>query len=168
MQQLIRRSRPTVKPATEAAPAQASASPIRKLRLTSDKVARMQADRQAILEDLKLISESEAAIDRAQQAIEVAMARIEERMREHRMTTIDNGDRIAEMVEGFSRQQRTIDPKKYRSKVTNDQFWGSIEVSVTKAKQFLGEKELNGISEVVSAKSLGFKLKVRELTKSRK
>lgn len=114
-----------------------------------------------------MISESDEAIDRAVEAKEAAIARIEERMRLHKLPVIDNGKLIAELTETFTRQSRTIDPKKFRSKVTNTQFWDSIDVSVSKAKAFLGEKELNGISDVVPAKSLGYSVKVREMKKGK-
>lgn len=154
---LIRR----VKPAPIVAVAQAPS----KLRVTSDRLKRLAADKQAILEDLKSISEADEAIDRAQSAKEVCLARIEERMREHNMTVTDNGKLIAEIVEGFTRQSRTIDPKKFRNKVGAADFWACIDVSVTRASRVLAEKELNGISDVVPAKSLGYSLKVREMKK---
>jgi hypothetical protein len=135
------------------------------LRVTSERAGRLAADRQAIMDDLKLISESDDAIDRAQAAKEAAIARIEERMRDHRLPTVDNGKLIAELSEHFTRQGITIDPRKFKAKVTNDQFWGSIKVSVTEARQLLGEKELLGISDVVPATSLGFSVKIRELKK---
>ena len=162
MQILVRRTRPTVAATTTEAVA-AKTAPARRLTPKSNRLDRLAQDREACLADLKLISESDEAIDRAIDAKEAAIARIEERMRLHKLPVIDNGKLIAELAESFTRQSRTIDPKKYRSKVTNAQFWESIDVSVAKAKGFLGEKELNGISEVVPAKSLGFSVKVREM-----
>ncbi len=157
MQVLVRRVRAAPVVATKT-----TVAPSRRLRLTSDRLERLKEDREAIYEQLKSISECDEAIDRAMSLKEAALAKVEELMRENRIEVIDNGKLIAELAEGFTRQSRTIDPRKFRTKVTNDQFWGSIEVSVTKAKQFLGEKELNGISDVVPSQSTGFHLKVRE------
>ena len=163
MQQLIRRTRPqTTTGATPDATPTATA-PARRLRVTSDRLQRLAEDRQAILEDLKLISDAEGAIDRAQQTIDASVARIEAKMRDHNLPVMDNGTLIAEIKETFTRQQRTLDPKKFRSKVTNAQFWDCIEVSVSKASAYLGDKELNSIADVVPAKSLGYSLKIKPL-----
>lgn len=137
--------------------------PVVRLRHTSNRLEKLAEDRQTIMENLKLISDSDEAIDRAQIQKDAALAKIEELMKLHKINVQDNGEYIAELKETFTRQQRTIHPDKFRTKVTNKQFWASIEVSISKASELLGAKELDAISDVVPAQSQGVHLKVREL-----
>lgn len=120
-------------------------------------------DRERILAALKSISEADAAIDRAQEAKDAALAQIEELMKLHKIPVIDDGRLLAEIAERYTRQSMTIDPKKFRNKVGAKDFWECIDVAVVKARRVLGEKELASISDVVPAKSTGFHLSVREL-----
>lgn len=162
MQKLVRRVR-----AAPIAPQASQPTPTRRLRMTSDRLERLAEDRQVILDNLKLISDCDEAIDRAQESKDVALAKVEALMRQHKMSTMDNGRLLAEISEVFTRQSRTIDPKKFRAQVTANVFWECTEISLTKAKQHLGEKEMNAISDIVPSRSTGFVLKVRELPKKK-
>lgn len=165
MQKVIVRARP--RPATTTAATQAASTPVpqRKLRLASDRLDRLARDRATMLEQLKLISDAEAAIDAAQANIDAAHAKVEELMRAHKMSTFDNGALIAEILETFSRQSRKVDPKIFRSKVTADEFWQCVSVDVTKAEEVMGKRALNGIADVTPAKSTGYVLKIRPMKK---
>lgn len=112
---------------------------------------------------LKLVSEANDKIDSAQQEIAQAYKIIEAQLRLVNISEHDDGLYRARLREHFTRQQRTIDPKRYRNKVSNDAFWGSIEVSVTKAAEFLTDKEINDIADVKPGVSSGFKLEVDKI-----
>lgn len=150
--------------ATKAAPP-ASAAPhtLRRLRTATSRLQQQDEAATKIRELLKSIAESDAAIDRAVEAKESALAQIEALLRDSKLPLVDDGNLLAELVEKFSRQQRTIKPKKFRTKVTNDQFWDCIDISVVRAAKYLGQKELDAISDVVPSKSLGHQLVVREI-----
>lgn len=165
MQKVVVRARPRPVAAVAAAPTATATTvaPQRRLRMASDRLDRLAADKQTMLEQLKLISDAHAAIESAQANIDTAHAKLEALMREHKMATFDNGALIAEIQEQFSRQKRTVDPKIFRSKVTADDFWKCVSVDITKAEQFMGARALNGIADVVPSKSTGHVLKIREL-----
>lgn len=167
MQKVIVRARPRPSVAAPAAPttAAAPAVPQRRLRMASDRLDRLARDREVMLAQLQLISNSEAAIDAAQANIDAANAKLEELMRTHKMTTFDDGALIAEIKEVFSRQSRKVDPKVFRSKVTADDFWKCVSVDISKAEEVMGSRALNGIADVTPAKSTGYVLKVRQMKK---
>lgn len=119
--------------------------------------------RREIDEQLKLISTAEHAIDDAQADIASAYRVIEEKLRAHNLTSHSNGSHFAELVEQFSRQSRTLDPKKFRAAVANDVFWDCVSVNIGKAEQHLSEKEILKISDVVPAKLMGIILKIKKL-----
>ena len=73
------------------------------------------------------------------------------------------GEYIAKLSETYSNQVRKVDAQKFRNAVTNDQFWKSIDVSITRAKEFLTDKEITALSDVIPSVSQGFKLKVLPL-----
>ena len=139
----------------------------RKLRMTSNRLDREEELKQRVVDDLKSISEVEEQIDALTEQLNVLHARVETSMRDARLSTVEGSTKIAEMRESFSRQSITIDPRKYRNKVTQADFWASIEVSVTAARKIMAEKELLGISDVVPAKSLGTRLSVKDKKRGR-
>lgn len=129
-------------------------------------VGRIDA-RKKIDAQLKLIAEAERKIDDAQVQIARAHEDIEQLLRSAKLDSHTDGVRIAELIEKFTRQGRTIDPKKFKAKVTADVFWDSVEVSISKASKHLSEKELNSISDVVPSKSTGYHLVIREAKSKR-
>lgn len=165
MQKVIVRARPRPATTTAAPQAATTQAPQRRLRVASDRLDRLARDRSTMLEQLKLISDSEAAIDAAQANIDAAHAKIEQLMRDHKMSTFDNGAVIAEILETFSRQSRKVDPKIFRSKVNADEFWQCVSVDVSKAEEIMGKRALNGIADVTPAKSTGYVLKIRPMKK---
>ena len=116
--------------------------------------------RNSIDAQLKLISKAEAEIDQAQADMEKARRIIEAQLRLANLVSHSNGVYDAELVDTWTKQSRSIDAKKFRNKVSNDVFWGSIDVSISRAKEHLSEKELNEISDIVPSVKTGTILKV--------
>lgn len=171
---LRRRSALVAKPAPVAAsPTIAVHQPQRRLRVTSVNAAvfreaRAQEARTKIDAQLKLVSEAEAAIDAAHTKLEEAYKMIEAQMKLADLQVHSNGGYIAEIKEQWTNQTRDIDPKKFRNRVAAEVFWGSISVSVTKAKNFLSERELNDISDVKPGQLVGHVLKVKKIEPKRR
>lgn len=141
----------------------------RRLRFTSANTAATRAlkagvARTEIDELLQVVAESDRAIDEAVATNEVAYKAIEKLLRDNNLSSHSDGVYTAEIVEQFSRQSRTVDPKKFRAHVDSDMFWAAIKVNLGEAEKLLTEKELNSISDVVPSKSMGhcFKLKRSE------
>lgn len=131
-------------------------------------VAAEEKARSSVREDLKLLATLDADIDAIMEKREAALSRIDQTMREARLSVVTGSGKTAELSESFTRQARVIDPQLFRNRVSNEAFWGSITVSVQKAKEFMSERELDTISDVVPAQSLGVKLKVTDAKKSKK
>lgn len=129
-------------------------------------VEREQATKRAkaqIEKQLKLISDASDQIDSAHLQLEQAYKIIEAQLRLVNLDSHNDGVYVAALIQQWTKQQRTIDPKRYRAKVSNSAFWGSIEVSVSKAKEFLTDREINDIADVKPGVSTGFKLKVEKI-----
>lgn len=146
---------------------QKTQGPVRRLQGPVISVAKEEAARSAVRGDLKSIAEIDAHIDMLVERRDAAIARIDEEMRAALLKTVAGSGLVAALNEKFTRQSRTIDPKKFRNKVTNEAFWGSISVSVQEAKKFLSERELDAVSDVVPAQSLGVVLTVSDAKKSK-
>lgn len=168
---LRRRIVPTAKEVQTAT--QPVQQPARRLRVTSVNAAvfreaRAQEARTKIDAQLKLVSEAEAEIDAAQAKLSEAYRMIEAQMKLADLEVHSDGAYIAEIKEQWTNQTRDIDPKKFRNRVEAEVFWGSIAVSVTKAKHYLSERELNEISDVHPGKLVGKVLKVKKLEPRRR
>lgn len=169
---LVRRRPATVEPEQTTAPQQrAEARPvqtIRRLRVTSVNAAIHRASiesaaKQKIDEQLKLVSEAERQIDDAQVVIAQAYKMIDAQLRLMNPRIHSNGSYIAEIKEQWTNQTMDIDPKKFRNKVSDDAFWGSISVSVMKAKNFLTKIEIENIADVKPGVKIGEVLKVHKI-----
>lgn len=155
-------AKPAETPSTAATPRRAI---MRRTTVTNGQAeeAVKNVARQAIIDDLKLISKNHAAIDSATASNDEAQARIEAVMKQYKFEGgITDGKLIAELVEAFSRESTTIDPQRFFNSVHADDFWAAISVSVTEAKKVLSEKELKKIATIVPPASLGMKLKIKE------
>lgn len=129
--------------------------------------AQVQA-REEIEEKLKLIAKENETIDAAVARRDAVFAEIEDLMRKHRLSVVEGEDDTATMVESFTRQTRTIDPKKFRAKVVADDFWACVSINLAQAERILGEREINDMSDIVPSRSLGYSLKIKERKKSKK
>lgn len=175
---LIRRARPVAAPAKSTTtvehaplaprPALRSAPPQGRLRTTSAHVREYGVAREEILALLKLISDSNAAIDAAKANADAAHDKIDALMRLHKIDSIDDGHLSAQLRETFSRQGRALDPKRFRAQVTQDVFFECVSVSLAKAQEHMGEKALNAICDITPATSLGVSLSITEIRRKRK
>jgi hypothetical protein len=81
-------------------------------------------------------------------------------------------DGIAAYEKKQSRSTRTINPKEYQELVSKEDFLESVKVSITKAKQFLSEREIEQISDsdrpVTTTEELIFKPASRKIRGRRK
>lgn len=161
------------KPMPKAVPKAAPEAPSRRLRLTSSNTAvdtalMVTRAKAAIEEQLKVISKSESDIDAAKEQIDKANKVIEAQLKLAGLTLHTDGAYLAEIIEQWTNQSRNVDPKKFRTKTTNEVFWACIEVSLTKAKAHMTEKELNEIADVVPAQFKGQVLKIKKLEPKRR
>ena len=169
---LLLRTRP--KPVV--ASVEASASSVdqrRRLRTTSANTAASRAPviaaaKKLIDEQLKLIAKAEAKIDEATRDIDNANGKIEDAMRDVGILEHLYGVHCAEIVEQWTNQRTSIDPRKFRAKVSNEAFWGSIEVALGKARTFLNEQEILAIADVVPSQKVGTKLKITRVDVKRR
>lgn len=178
--QLMRRTRPATVPAKEPAPKNGipstsptaprllrPAGPIARKRVTSLESRKKEEAEKVVLAHLKLIADADDAIDRAVAEREAAMEVIEDTMRKNKLVYVQGARKFAELKEKFSRQSRVVDPKRYRAQVTQEDFFKSIKVNIEAASQFLGEKELNAVSDIKRAESLGVQLVVDDNKKKK-
>lgn len=157
----VNRVRRVARPASVAtAQATPTAAPrtIRAARSTQG-MAQLAVDKE-IADQLQLIATAHVAIDAAVQVQQEAEAKIEALMRKHnREGHIAHGYK-ATLTEAFSRTQTTIDPKQFRARAGDTNFWKAVKVGMQEAKEVLGDREIHEISKTVPAKSLGLKLKI--------
>lgn len=147
--------------------------PVRRLRFTSADTAATRATRANIAREeidglLKSIADCEYQIDEAVARNDLAYKRIEELLREHKLESHTNGVHLVSLIEQFSRQGRTIDPKKFKAHVASDDFWKAVTVSIGIAETLLTDKELSAITDVVPAKSLGYVFKCKKVERRTK
>lgn len=140
----------------------------RVLRLTTStnaatRAAAAASAREEVNSLLQSVATVEATLDQAAAELEMLHKQIEEKMRSANINEHSDGHYKTAIEAAFSRQSRTIDPKKFRNAVGDAAFWGSIDVGVTKAKQYMSERELDAISEVVPPKSLGYVFKIKKI-----
>lgn len=144
------------------------AAPVRRLRLTSNNTAASRAALQApvklqIDEELKSIAKAERAIDDATVKMDASYAKIDELMRSVGLVEHTNGVHIARIEEQVTKQQRIIDPMKFKNAVPNKVFWKSVSVSIKDALEFLTDSEVNAIAEHIAGKKIGDVLKIKRL-----
>jgi hypothetical protein len=154
-----------------AAVAQAAMKPV--LRTTSlssavHRQAKAEEAKKVVEEHLKLIAKAERDIDAAQAIIQDSYGIIEHQLREHNLSYHSDGAYVAKIEEQWTRQQTIIHQEKFRNAVANEVFWNSITVLVTKAREFMTDKELAAVSDVVAAECKGTVLKVAKLEPKRR
>ena len=138
------------------------AQPVTKNSAISREAAASVA-RELVDAQLKLISEAERQIDAAQEMLTTASREVERLLRSANLSSHCNGVHIAEIVEQFTRQSRTIDPKKFKNRVGDSVFWASIKVSMEAAESHLTEKEINSIADTIPSRSTGYVLKLKRV-----
>lgn len=128
------------------------------VRAIAERTTRAEIDH-----ELQLLAKEEYALDQAAAALEARHQSLEAKLRGANLTEHSNGTYKIGIEESFSRQSTTIDAKKFKNAVSDRDFWAVVTVPVTKAKELLGQKEIDAIAEVERAKSLGFVFKLKKI-----
>lgn len=132
----------------------------------ADKVRMRNVVEARIHHNLQLIADAYVNIDAASAVKEKAEEEIDRLMRDNNMTVCEDEVMVASLKEVFSRQVRTIDPKKFKNEVPNDVFWATIEVPISKAEKVLSTRELNAIATIIPSTSNGYSLSVKKKKKT--
>lgn len=130
--------------------------------------AREQSARVTLEEDLQSIANVEAEIDVLLEKLGGFHKKVEQTLRDSRMSSYSNGVHVAKLEETFSQQRATVDPKRFKAQVTDKDFWECVSVQVGKAKEVLGEKEFFRIADVVPGKSNGIAFTLKAVKKKGK
>ena len=160
---LIRRQRP-VAALVEVEQAPATPTRFRRARMVTS-ATKHAAARTALDISLKSIAEIEREIDDASERLALAHAEAEQHMRAANISEHSDGVYRATIEEKFTRQDTTIDPKKFKNAVADKDFWACCTIGVTKAQEVLGKKEIATIADVKPAKSLGHVFSVKPVKK---
>lgn len=70
-------------------------------------------------------------------------------MTKKRMTTAESFDATAEITRSAGKTQNIVKPEALYALLEEQDFFHCVSVSVTKAKEFLGKKELDGITKSI-------------------
>lgn len=109
---------------------------------------------------LQLISNIEIEMSDLNVALKENMEELEELMQEHRLSEVSAGKAHAALVRPAGKTQNIIDVKKFFKAVDEDDFFSAVSVLVTKAKELLGQKELDKITRSIPGKLGDEKLKI--------
>lgn len=93
--------------------------------------------------------------------INTMMPQLDELMSRFNMRQYAGTAGIAEYVAQQGRAVNTVDPAGYADLVSAEDFYASISVSITKAKQFLSERELKKVTTTIPAETKPPKLVVK-------
>lgn len=155
-------SRTRAKPAAPVVAAAASRALPRRMRLNAAVERETVTDARPKLDELlQLIAKKEAELDVVQAELDAAHKATEALMREAKINVHSHGNLTALIEQTFSRQSRSIDPKKFRNAVSDAVFWSSIDVSVVKASKHMAPLELARIADTIPGKSTGFTFKLK-------
>lgn len=133
---------------------------------TAVAMAAQDSDTRAQLNDvLQSIAIAEANVDAAVEKLSELHKQAEKLLRESRLTEHSNGAHVVALKETFSSQKTHLDPKRFKASVADADFWACIDVSITKAKSRLGEKEFFRIADVTPGKSNGVAFTIKAAKK---
>ena len=118
-------------------------------------------DRSEIEKEVDALVQLDQQISKLQQEYQDRHAKLADKTIGLCIDHVTAGLGTADVVESFSNSRTEIHPEEYMERVDLADFFSSISVSVTKAKQFLGEKELQSISDITPRKSQGKKLVIK-------
>ena len=133
------------------------ASRIRRVRPGADKTSPQKTRAKELLQ---LISNIEIEMSDLNVALKENMEELEELMQEHRLSEVSAGKAHAALVRPAGKTQNIIDVKKFFKAVDEDDFFSAVSVLVTKAKELLGQKELDKITRSIPGKLGEEKLKI--------
>lgn len=121
-----------------------------------------------VCDQLQLIAELEAEeqdLSRRRQELEQGIRAL---MDAGELTEVDDGAFQAKITTPAGKASRTIDPDKFYDAVSTNDFWASISVGVTAAKQYLTDAEIDKISNVVPGVPGEPKLTISPVKKGKK
>lgn len=151
---MIRRSKPAAGEAAGTAKRVTLRRGVATGRTSANAAQKVKDDAIAIIEEnLKLISNNDAAIDAAVASNDQAYAAIKSALEVAQMDGYTNGRYQAEIKTPMGRESREIDVKKFQKAVSADDFYACVKIGVTEAKKVLSEKELDKISKITPAKT---------------
>lgn len=151
------------KPAT---PAQA---PTRRLNLSSaartagpTEKAKQEAARASIREALQAMATNNAKLDKIVDENAKLTEQIAALMADSGVSLVLWSGLIAEYAERFGRPSREVNPKQFKAKVADKDFWAAVKIPVGAAEKLLSAAELNKIVTTTPAASLGKSISIRE------
>ena len=97
---------------------------------------------EGLIEALKQLATNHAALVAAQQEDVALKAKVYELMQIANVQTFAHGAVTASVTRSQGRDTNVIDPRGYHKLVTDDEFYGTITVGVTKARTVLTQTEL--------------------------
>lgn len=109
---------------------------------------------------LKLISNLEQEIGEKNATLKETLEELEVVMKAGHLDSVSEGKAHATFVRPAGKTQNVIDARKFYDKVDEDDFFSAISVLVTKAKELLGQKELDKITTSIPGKAGEEKLKI--------
>lgn len=140
-------------------------SRIRRVRRTAKKVAApSKAQMAAQVDRLNSIANLQTQIEDLQRRMAKEEASLFVFMTDNNLDHMDGENCFADIKQSAGKSVNLIDPKGLRGKLKNDaDFYACISVSVTKAKEFLSGKELDGITTTIPGTAGPRKLKVSQV-----
>ena len=133
------------------------ASRIRRVRPGTDKTSPQKTRAKELLQ---LISNLEEEIGGLQYALKENLEELETVMKGGKLSEVSAGKAHAALVRPAGKTQNIIDVKKFFNAVEEDDFFSAVSVLVTKAKELLGQKELDKITRSIPGKLGDEKLKI--------
>lgn len=122
-------------------------------RLVRGSVSASSAGREAKAKEiLQSIAEKEDEIASLSSSLAALKEELEQEMRAGRLTSVTEGQYTAAIVRPSGKAQNVIDAHKFYDLVEQEDFFGAVSVSVSKAKELLGQKELDKITTKIPAK----------------
>lgn len=143
---------------------QQAAAPLvaRRLRTAPAPVDHAAIDAE-LSELLQSIAQADSQIDSLVEQRDTATERIKTLMETHKRTGHLAHGYKATLAESYSRESTEIDPKQFKARVGDTDFWKTVRVNVTDARTVLSEREIGEISKTTPKKYQGMKLKVEQL-----
>lgn len=116
-----------------------------------------------LVDRLNSIANMQTQIEQLQKRMAKEEAEVFVAMENGGIEHLDGDGCFADIVQPSGKSQNIIDPKGLRKQLSDDEYYQCISVSVTKAKEFLGEKELKKITTTIPATPGARKLKVSKI-----
>ncbi len=117
-----------------------------------------------LVDRLNSIANMQTQIEQLQKRMAEEEAEVFVAMENGGIEHLDGDGCFADIVQPSGKSQNIIDPKGLRKALPADaDYYACISVSVTKAKEFLGEKELKKITTTIPATPGARKLKVSKI-----